>query len=274
MSLHVSIVTAAFNRVTTIGQALASVREQTWPNVEHIVIDGGSTDGTLEVLAQHKAGISQIVSEPDKGVYDALNKGIARASGDVIGFMHSDDTFENNQSLALVAAAFEDPAVDAVYGDLVYVSKDNASRVVRYWQAGHYNRERLAQGWMPPHPTFYVRRDVYSHFGAFDTRYRIAADYENMLRILWGGGVSTAYIPKVLVRMRTGGISNGSMVNMLRKTLEDFTALRQNGTGGVGALLLKNMSKLPQFVAREPLRLRVPRTAGASFEAESCIRRT
>jgi glycosyltransferase involved in cell wall biosynthesis len=250
MSLHISVITAVFNRAATLGEALRSVREQQCPNVEHIVIDGGSTDGTLAILGAHRASISKIISEPDGGIYDALNKGIRQASGDVIGFMHADDQFASPMALARIAAAFEDPAVGAVYGDLVYVKKNDVSQVVRYWRAGQYQRTHLTQGWMPPHPTFYVRKDVYSRFGAFDTRYRIAADYENMLRILWRGRVKAAYIPEVLVRMRLGGISNHSLFSMLHKSREDYAAMRQNGIGGLQTLLLKNVTKLPQFVMR------------------------
>ncbi len=137
----------------------------------------------------------------------------------------------------------------AVYGDLVYVNKDEPSRVVRYWRAGEFRRSRLAHGWMPPHPTFYVRREHYERLGGFDTRYRIAADYENMLRILWGGGVQPAYIPEVLVNMRMGGVSNGSLLNIVQKSREDFAALRQNGMSGFQGVLLKNVTKLPQFVS-------------------------
>jgi glycosyltransferase involved in cell wall biosynthesis len=250
MSLHISVITAVFNRAATLGESLRSVHSQRWPDVEHIVIDGGSTDGSLAILDQHKSRISRIVSEPDGGLYDALNKGIRHASGDVIGFMHADDEFATPQALAHVAAAFEDPDVGAVYGDLVYVKKNDVSRVVRYWRAGQYQRTQLTQGWMPPHPTFYVRREVYSRFGGFDTRYRIAADYENMLRILWRGRIKAAYIPEVLVRMRVGGISNMSIFNMLHKSREDYAAMRENGIGGLQALLLKNVTKLPQFVTR------------------------
>ena len=248
MSLHISVITAVLNRAGTLGATLRSVRDQDWPDVEHIVIDGGSADGTLAVLDAYKDGISKIISEPDRGLYDALNKGIRQASGDVIGFMHADDEFASPDALSRVASAFEDPAVGAVYGDLVYVGKDDVSRIVRYWRAGQYQRAQLTQGWMPPHPTFYVRRDVYSRFGTFDTRYRIAADYENMLRILWRGRVQAAYIPEVLVRMRMGGLSNLSLFNVLCKSREDYAALRQNGIGGLQALLLKNVTKLPQFV--------------------------
>lgn len=250
MSLQITVITAVLNRAATIGQALRSVRDQQWPNIEHIVIDGGSTDGTLAILDQHRAGLSKVVCEPDSGLYDALNKGIRQATGDVIGFMHADDEFASPFALTRIAAAFEDPSVGAAYGDLVYVSKNNTSKVARYWRAGKYRRAQLSQGWMPPHPTFYVRRDVYARLGVFDTRFRIAADYENMLRILWRGRVQPAYIPEILVRMRTGGISNLSICNMLRKSVEDYEAMRQNGIGGLGALLLKNVTKLPQFAGR------------------------
>jgi glycosyltransferase involved in cell wall biosynthesis len=250
MSLHISVITAVLNRASTLGGALRSVQAQKWPDIEHIVIDGGSTDGSLDILQSHRSRIAKLVSEPDQGIYDALNKGISAATGDIVGFMHADDEFATPDALPHIARAFEDPAVEAVYGDLVYVRKSDATHVVRYWRAGHYERAHLTQGWMPPHPTFYVRRDVYTRFGMFNTRFRIAADYENMLRILWRGGVRAAYVPEVLVRMRVGGISNMSLFNMLHKSREDYAALRENGIGGLQALLLKNVTKLPQFVAK------------------------
>ena len=251
MPLQISVVTAVFNRAGTVAEALQSVRAQTWPNVEHIVIDGGSTDGTLDILKAHRSRLATLISEPDAGIYDALNKGIRQATGDVVGFMHADDLFASPLALARVAAEFDDPDVGAVYGDLVYVGKD-ASRIIRYWRAGPFSRERLAQGWMPPHPTFYLRRELYEKLGLFDTRYRIAADYESMLRILGRGGVKPAYVPHILVRMRWGGVSNSSLRNMLIKSTEDYTAMRQNGMGGLVALLRKNVAKLPQFMVRAP----------------------
>ena len=255
MSLRISVVTAVRNRAATIAATMASVHAQTWDDVEHIVIDGASTDGTLECLDRCRAKIAHLVSEPDGGLYEALNKGIARASGDVIGFLHSDDEYASTFVLEKIASGFADPEVDAIYGDLVYVSQRNPPNVVRYWRAGSCTRAKLAWGWMPPHPTLYVRRELYERFGGFDTRYRIAADYESMLRLMWKHRVRPAYVPEVLVRMKTGGLSNRSLITMLRKSLEDFTALRQNQLGGVAALLCKNMVKLPQFVAREPVHL-------------------
>jgi glycosyltransferase involved in cell wall biosynthesis len=252
MSLHVTVITAVFNSVATIADALQSVRKQSYENVEHIVVDGGSSDGSLELIEAHRARLGMIISEPDDGIYDALNKGIRHATGDVVGFMHADDQFASRDALARVVEAFKDPNVGAVYGDLVYVRKEDGQRVVRYWRAGPYSQDRLAQGWMPPHPTFYLRRELYAELGLFNTRYRIAADYESMLRILGRGGVKPAYIPQTLVRMRMGGASNKSIRNMLIKSSEDYAAMREHGIGGLRALLRKNITKLPQFVMRAP----------------------
>ena len=248
--MKISIITATFNRVDTVAQALASVQGQTWKQVEHIVIDGASTDGSLPVIEAQRDRLAVLVSEPDRGMYDALNKGIQRATGDVVGFLHSDDLFADEKVLARIAAAFEDPDVEAVYGDLQYVSKDDPDVVVRYWRSGKFSQSRLGWGWMPPHPTLYVRRSVYQRLGGFDLRYRIAADYDTMLRFLGKGKVRAAYIPEVLVKMRLGGASNRSVNNIVRKSWEDYLVLRRNGVGGVGALAWKNMRKVKQFFVR------------------------
>jgi len=248
LSLKISIVTAVFNRAATVGQALASVRSQSWPEVEHVVIDGGSTDGTVPILQRHRDQLAVLVSEPDQGIYDALNKGLARATGDVIGLMHSDDFFADDRVLERVAAAFADPLVDAVYGDLDYVAKDDASRIVRRWRSSAYLPSNLARGWMPPHPTLYLRRGVIERWGGFDTRYQIAADYDAILRYFGQGQIRAAYIPHVMVKMRVGGESNRSLARIWQKTREDHAALRSNGVGGIGALILKNLSKLGQFL--------------------------
>jgi glycosyltransferase involved in cell wall biosynthesis len=248
--MKISVITAVYNNRDTIAQALDSVLAQTHPDVELIVIDGGSTDGTLAVLQGYDDRLAVLVSEPDRGIYDALNKGIARASGEVVGFLHSDDLFADAAVLARIGATFADPAVDAAYGDLLYVSKDDPSRVVRTWRSAAFSPARLARGWMPAHPTFYVRRAVYETLGGYDTRYRIAADYDCILRFLGKGGIRAAYIPQVLVKMRVGGASNRSLRNILQKSREDYRALRVNGVGGLGALAWKNLSKLPQFLKR------------------------
>ena len=246
--MKISVITAVYNRVATIGDALDSVRAQTWPDVQHVVIDGASTDGTLEILQARRSEIAVLVSEPDKGIYDALNKGIARATGDVIGLMHSDDLYADERVLADVASAFSDPTVDAVYGDLDYVAQGDTSKVIRRWRSGEYAPALLSRGWMPPHPTLYVRRQVIEKWGAFDTSFRIAADYDAILRYFGQGKVRSAYVPRVMVKMRVGGESNRSMDRILRKSREDYRALKKNSAGGIATLVWKNVSKIGQLL--------------------------
>lgn len=245
---RISVVTAVFNCADTVGESLASVQAQSWQPVEHIVIDGGSTDGTLEILKRHEGRLAALVSEPDGGIYDALNKGFARARGDVVGLLHSDDRFAHDGVLERVAAAFADPGADLVYGDLDYVSRTDTSRVIRRWRSGEWSARKLGWGWMPPHPTLFVRRAVYEKLGGFDTTYRIAADYDLILRLLGRHGLQPRYIPEVLVKMRLGGTSNRSLGHIARKSREDYLALRRNRVGGLGALCWKNLSKLGQFL--------------------------
>lgn len=245
--MKISVITAVFNRADTVAQAIASIQKQAHENVQHIVVDGASTDGTLEVLRGHLDDKARLISEPDEGIYDALNKGILLADGDIVGVLHSDDFFADEQVLADVALAFSDPEVDVVYGDLDYVAKGNTDKVIRHWVAGPYSRDRLAWGWMPPHPTLFVRRRVIEQWGGFDTSFSIAADYDAILRYFGKGGVRAAYIPRVLVKMRVGGESNRSLAKIWLKTTEDYRALRKNGVGALGALVWKNLSKVGQF---------------------------
>ena len=249
--MKISVVTAVYNAKNTIVDAIESVLNQSCSGVETIIIDGGSTDGTKEILEQYRDRLSLFISEPDKGIYDALNKGIKYATGDVVGFLHADDLFEDTSVLSKVAEAFSDPSIDAVYGDLVYVNKAESDRVIRYWKSGEFSRDKLKHGWMPPHPTFYVRRSVYEMMGGFDTSFHIAADYDCMLRFLGRAGVKCAYIPEVMVKMRLGGASNRSLGNIIRKSREDYRALHNNSVGGLWTLLWKNLSKLPQFVKKQ-----------------------
>ena len=248
--MKISVITATYNAARTVGACLGSVARQTHPDVEHWVVDGASRDGTRAIVEADRARLAGFISEPDNGIYDALNKGIARATGEVVGFLHADDFYAGDSTLASIAAAFDDPRVDAVYGDLTYVDAVDASRVIRYWKAGPVSRERLKRGWMPPHPTFYVRRSVYQRLGSFDTRYRISADYDCIVRFLFGGGVRAAYIPQVLVSMRVGGISNRSLRTIALKSREDLRIMREHGLGGLPTLLAKNLGKVAQFWAR------------------------
>lgn len=247
--MKVTIITVTYNSAKTIVEALDSVARQTYPDIEHIVVDGGSTDGSLALIAAHGARITRLVSEPDEGIYDAMNKGLRMASGELIGFLNSDDVFASDDVIEQVARAAAVGQPDAVFGDLVYVDPTRSQPLVRYWHAGSFSLAKLKLGWMPPHPTLYTRRDMIERVGLFDARLKIAADYEFMLRLLIRPDLKVAYIPKVLVQMRLGGASNQSIAAMLRKSGEDLRALRKHRVGGLVALLFKNLRKLPQFWA-------------------------
>jgi len=242
-----SIVTAVLNRGRTIETALESLRAQRYAGWEHIVQDGGSTDETMAVLKRFADSRRTIVSEADAGIYDALNRACARCSGDILGVLHSDDFYPADDVLETVAARFADEDIDAVYGDLEYVAASNPDRVIRRWRAGEYRPARLKWGWMPPHPALFIRRRVFEQYGDYDDGLRIAADYEAMLRWMVQGRLRMAYVPRVLMRMRLGGASNGSVSRLLRKSREDLMAMRRHGVGSVPTLLCKNLRKLPQF---------------------------
>jgi glycosyltransferase involved in cell wall biosynthesis len=248
MTPKISIITAVYNRAATIASAIDSLTAQHYTNWQHVVVDGASTDGTLDVLKQHISAQRIVISEPDAGIYDALNKGLNLAEGDIIGLLHSDDFFASPQVLDLVAQAFEDPEVDAVYGDLEYVSARNPLKRIRYWRSGAFKTQLLKLGWMPPHPALFLRRRVFASVGFYDTEFRIAADYDLMIRCFSRRNFKTVYIPSVLVRMRMGGESNRSLSQILRKSREDLRVIRKNQIGGLLTLLLKNLRKVQQFL--------------------------
>jgi len=245
--MKISVVTAVYNRRKTIAEAIESVQAQTYTNIEHVIQDGASSDGTLDIIRENLDTRTTLVSAPDHGIYDAINRGIMRARGDVIGLMHSDDVFANPDVIRKIAEVFEDPDIDGVYGDLQYISDATPSRVIRHWQSGAYSPNRLKRGWMPPHPTLYLRRGVFDKWGLYDTSYQIAADYDAMLRYLIQGQIKLTYIPEVLVKMRVGGESNKSIAKVLQKSREDYRAIRSNGVGGLPTLAMKNLSKIKQF---------------------------
>lgn len=248
--MKISVVTAVMNGRATLPAMLDSLQAQRHSDVEHVIQDGGSTDGTLAYLSSKAHRNMVLHSAPDTGIYDAINQGIQRASGDVIGVLHADDQFASPKVLGLVADALADPDIDGVYGDLQYVARDDPTRVIRHWQAGAYRAAQLKRGWMPPHPTLYLRREVFARAGLYDTSFRISGDYDAMLRFLTAGQVRLGYIPQVMIRMKMGGVSNRSFAHMLRKSREDYRAIRRHGVGGFGTLVSKNLSKLPQFAGR------------------------
>lgn len=245
--MKVSIITATYNSAQTLADTLASLEAQTYSDIEYIVIDGASKDSTLDVVKQNSTKVTRIISEPDKGIYDALNKGITAATGDIVGFLHSDDLLAYPDAVADVVAQFKSSRCQAVYGDLEYVSKTDTSKVIRFWKSGNYTKQKLQLGWMPPHPTFYMKRDLYEKYGCFDLSFRIAADYDSLLRYLWRNDVSLSYVPKVLTKMRVGGASNRSLSNIIKKTGEDIQAIKKNGLFWPTVVLFKNLSKIPQF---------------------------
>lgn len=226
--MKVSIITACYNSAATVRDTLRSVAEQDYPDVEHIIIDGQSSDDTLRVLCDFPH-VRTVVSEKDSGIYDAMNKGVRHATGDIVGILNSDDLYTSSNVISRVMKEFEDDSVDAVYADLQYVRFHDTSKVVRTWRSGRFSKSKFYYGWMPPHPTFFVRRQVYEKVGNFDLSLRSAADYEFMLRVLLKNDFRVRYIPEVIVRMRTGGASNATLKNRVRANREDREAWRING---------------------------------------------
>jgi glycosyltransferase involved in cell wall biosynthesis len=245
--LKISIITATYNSARTLRDTLECVAAQDHGNVEHIIVDGRSTDNTLELVKEYPH-VAKVISEKDKGIYDAMNKGIALATGDVIGILNSDDIYINNQVLSKVARAFEEGA-EACYGDLQYVSANDLNKVTRNWKAGRFHDRSFLMGWMPPHPTFFVRPEVYRQVGNFNLALKSAADYELMLRVFMKHRFRISYIPEVLVKMRAGGMSNASLKNRLRANKEDRMAWKINGLKPYFfTLYLKPIRKIFQFI--------------------------
>ncbi|HCA83157.1 MAG TPA: glycosyl transferase [Flavobacteriales bacterium] len=249
--MKVSIITVCYNSAATIGDAIQSVVSQNHPDIEHIIIDGGSGDDTLKIINQYKNNIAHLVSEPDKGIYDAMNKGIALASGEIVGILNSDDLYADENVVRDVIALFQKENCEGVYADLVYVDRENTSKINRYWKAGTYKKGAFRKGWMPPHPTFFVKRSVYGRLGNFTTALKSAADYEIMLRFIHKHEISLVYLPRVIVRMRAGGKSNVSLRNRIRANREDKQAWVMNGLRpGLFTLIRKPLSKVFQFIKK------------------------
>jgi glycosyltransferase len=243
----ISIVTATYNAASTLQNCITSVAEQ-HVTAEHIIIDGASSDETLNLIKKHRSLLGQCVSEPDRGIYDAMNKGISCCNGEIIGILNADDFYPSPHVLSWVSKAFSDPSVDACYGDLQYVDAKNTEKVTRYWKSDNYNIRRFYHGWMPPHPTFFVRRSVYERFGRFRLEFGTAADYELMLRFLVRYRISAKYIPHVMVKMRGGGASNASVTNRIKANRMDRKAWAINGlTPYPWTLWAKPLRKIRQY---------------------------
>jgi glycosyltransferase involved in cell wall biosynthesis len=248
--ITISIITATMNCDKTLESCLVSVAQQDYQYREHVIVDGASTDKTIDIINQYIDQIATFKCERDKGIYDALNKGINLASGEVVGFLNSDDLFASPYVLSKIAKAFEDPLVCAVYGDLIYVNQQDTSKAIRHWRGKPFNLSYLDWGWMPAHPTLYVRKDWYSKIGGFDISYKISADYLSTLKLFSRPEFKTAYIPEVLVNMRMGGASNKSFKAIINKSKEDWRALRSCNfslPATLWAIFWKNLSKFNQF---------------------------
>ena len=247
--MKISIITATFNSEKTIQSCLQSVESQDYDNIEHIIIDGKSTDKTCKLLNRYAENNPRVtyISEKDEGIYDALNKGIKMAKGEFIGFLHSDDEYFSSQTISKIASVLNKNNVDGIYGDLNYISSTNSNNVLRYWKSRVFQQKLLTKGWMPPHPTLFLKKDVYDQHGLFDLSFKIAADYDYILRIFKDVSLRFVYIPEIITNMRIGGASS-STKNLKNKMLEDIRALRKNQfTKPYSVVLRKNMSKLPQL---------------------------
>jgi len=247
--MNVTIITASFNSALSIKTCLDSVVHQNYNDIEYLIIDGKSSDATLKIIKvyQQKFPFIKLISEKDSGIYDALNKGVQLASGDIIGFVHSDDFLEFNDIIYHIVSMTKSENLDGVYGDLQYVDKSNTKKIIRSWKSCDFKPRLLKQGWMPPHPTLFLKKEVYQKHGIFDLSYRISADYDFLLRIFKDPELKFGYLPKVITKMRVGGASNKSLKNIIKKSKEDYRAIRINNIGNFLTLARKNFSKIKQL---------------------------
>ena len=244
--MKVSIITISYNSEETIEDTILSVINQNYENIEYNIIDGGSNDKTQEIINKYKSNISNIISEKDRGIYDAMNKGVNISSGDIIGILNSDDIYLDNNVITDIVSKIKDN--DAIYADLVYVDRLNIDKVNRYWKSGKYKKGAFLYGWMPPHPTFFVKRDCYNKYGLYNTTLQSASDYELMLRFIHKYKISLSYLPRVITKMRIGGVSNISLLNRYKANREDKMAWKINGIKSYFfTFILKPLRKIKQY---------------------------
>lgn len=245
--MKMSIITASFNSEATILDSVYSLKTQNYENIEHVLIDNNSSDQTVHLVRSNGIANTLIVSEQDTGIYNALNKGIEVATGDIIGFLHSDDLYLSDKTLSAVADVFESEVCDVVYGDLDYISRKNGTSV-RRWRTRNFKKFWLKFGWMPPHPAVFVRRDAFNKIGLFDESYKISGDYEFILRLFYRNNSKAVHSPNVKIGMRLGGVSNKSFGNIILKMSEDMRAMKSHGINPWLGIIGKNLSKLRQFM--------------------------
>ena len=247
--MKISIITVCFNSEKTIEDTIQSVLSQNYPDIEYIIVDGASTDSTLNIIDKYSNKITTVISESDNGIYDAMNKGVKASTGDVVGILNSDDIYANENIISLVVKNIKD--TDATYGNLDYVESDDVSKVTRRWCSKVYSEGMFLKGWMPPHPTFFVRKSIYNKLGLYSLELKSAADYELMLRFIHKHKIKLAFIDEVLVKMRIGGESNSSFKNRLRANKEDRKAWKMNNLKpNLFTLVRKPLSKISQFIKK------------------------
>lgn len=245
---NITIITVAYNAAATIGTTIQSVLNQTYQNIEYIIVDGCSNDGTVEVIKSFEEKRITLISEPDKGIYDAMNKGIGLATGNIVGILNSDDFYADMEVIEKVVECFSSTNCEALYGNLLYVDATITNKIIRTWIAGNFKLGNFLKGWMPPHPTFFVRREIYDRHGKFNTSLKSAADYELLLRFLYKHKIKVAYLSKILVHMRTGGMSNRNFGNRIKANIEDRKAWKMNNIKPrFYTLFLKPVRKINQF---------------------------
>jgi len=243
----VSIITVVYNAQGTIRASIESVLSQRYAKTEYVIVDGASNDGTMSIVNEYRHRIAKIISEPDKGIYDAMNKGIEIASGDVIGILNADDIYENRDIISMIVREFESTKCDVVYGDLRIYRTIDPKRPWRKWKSGKMTRSKIARGWHPPHPATFVKKEVYRKYGSYDISFKIAADYEFMIRVLYCHELLPAYIPQYLVRMRAGGISSSGIKGTKKRIMEDYVVIRLYGLNWL-TLAMKVARKIPQML--------------------------
>lgn len=249
--MKVSIITVCLNSAETIRDTIHSVLQQDYPSIEYIVVDGASRDGTMDIVREYSSHIASIISEPDRGLYDAMNKGIRAATGEVVGFLNSDDIYAGRESVRRLIQTMEAYRVDSVFADLVMVDRKNIDRIVRYYDSSKFSVGRLRYGWMPAHPTFMAKRSLYQQYGGFSLDYRIASDFEMVARLLYVAGATYAYLPEAVIRMRAGGLSTSGFRNSWRLNNEIVRACKANGLRtNLFRVLLKTPEKLMERVWR------------------------
>ena len=252
--MKVSIITITYNSENTLRTCIESVLNQTYKNIEHIIVDGKSTDGTLNIVNEYREGIANIISEPDDGIYDAMNKGIKLATGDIVGILNSDDFYIDSYVIEKIVNSFIKYKVDSLYGDLLYVDPVDTNKVIRYWKSSVFIPGSFKRGWHPPHPTFFVKKLVYDKYGGFDLNFEVSADFELMLRFLEKYKISTYYLNEPLVKMRMGGVSNNSVFNVIKGNINCYKAFKKNGLDvSILYLFYRLLPKVKQFFGKRSL---------------------